>query len=55
MGRIPWSKIELYCDRLNLSWDLRQSMHHHITAMDVAYLQFKAKQAENRNKNKANG
>ena len=39
LGTIPWKVIHDYCVANELSEDQREEMHHHIRAMDSAYLE----------------
>lgn len=41
LGPIPWNYIDDYCDRTTVDGDQRDAMHHHVRAMDNAYLKFK--------------
>jgi hypothetical protein len=46
-GAIRWMDIHDYCDRLELSLEQREDMHHHIRVMDNAYLEWRGKKAKN--------
>lgn len=38
VGRIPWSSIEAWADRHELSWDQREELHFVIRKMDRIYI-----------------
>lgn len=46
IGPISWLTIEQYCDANDLDDFQREAMHHHIVAMDTAYLKIQAKKAK---------
>lgn len=46
VGPISWIQIEEYCDRQRVSNDQRLIFHHHISCLDRAYLDFKAREAK---------
>lgn len=41
VGPISWTTIEDYADRIGVSEDQREALHHHIGKMDVAFIEFK--------------
>lgn len=41
-GPIPWTAISEWCDRHGLDGDQRDAMNHHIRAMDLEYLKYRA-------------
>lgn len=41
-GPIPWTAVSEWCDRAEADTDLRDAMHHHIRALDLEYLRYKA-------------
>ena len=43
IGPIDWKTIEDYCDRIGVDDDQREAMHHHIRAMDDAFVEFKSR------------
>lgn len=45
-GPIPWSSVERYCDRYGVQGEDREDMHHHMRAMDQAYLEHRGKQSK---------
>lgn len=45
-GRIPWTAVEQYADSLGLQGDQREDLHHHMTEMDMVYLEWSAKKTK---------
>ena len=37
LGPIPWTAVHAYGTEMRLSRRQRQDLHHHVTAMDLAY------------------
>ena len=45
LGPIPWVVVHEYCNALELDDDQREAMHHHIRAMDGAFLEHNRKKS----------
>ncbi len=45
-GPIPWHVVNDYCDRYEIDGEQREDVHYYITAMDSAYLQYRANEAK---------
>lgn len=46
LGPIPWKVVKEYCDYLELDEDQREAMHHHVSKMDGAFLEFNRKKSK---------
>lgn len=51
-GPIPWTAIYMYCQAHEIEGEQQEDMFYHIQQMDSTYLEFKAKKAEQRSKEK---
>lgn len=49
-GPISWLSVDAYATARGLDEEQRADMHHHITAMDRAYLKHRAEQREKESK-----
>jgi hypothetical protein len=45
-GPIPWLAVDSYCNTNGIEGEQREDLEHHIRALDTAYLDYRAKQAE---------
>lgn len=45
-GPIPWSAIRRYCQEHGIIGDQCEDMHYHVSKLDSAYLEHRAKQAK---------
>lgn len=45
-GPISWLTIDEYADRRGIEGEQREDLFHHVSFMDAAYLEFKAKKLE---------
>lgn len=41
-GQIPWTTIDLYCERYDITGDQREDFFYHIRELDHAYLEHKS-------------
>lgn len=45
-GPIPWTAIEMYCHSYELEGAQKEDFHFHITEMDSAYLDYRARKTQ---------
>lgn len=50
VGPIPWTAVHEYCQYHGFDYDMEETMHHHVRAMDGEYMTYMSEKQDGKSK-----